>query len=184
MSKPFYVKVTKVSCVCVKASVCKMHLRVNASACKSVRGVKASDCKRVWCVKAFVCKSVCVTKCLCVSVSVLCVNAPMCENVCVQRCLHVEVSVYKGLRVYQGLCKILLSPLCFSGPVFSSSHLHIYIYHLHIFTSAHIIVTSPQLLKSTSAHLHISSAHLHIFTSPVSLPLSLSLPRSLLLSHL
>ena len=66
--------------------------------------------------------------------------------------------------------------------IFTSIHLHIYTYHLQIFTSTH------HLHICTSSHLHVYTYHLHIFTSthiiltsshllslPPSLPPSLSL---------
>ena len=70
--------------------------------------------------------------------------------------------------------------------IFTSIHLHIYTYHLQIFTSTH------HLHICTSSHLHVYTYHLHIFTSthiiltsshllslPPSLPLSLSLTLAL-----
>ena len=114
----------------------------------------------------------------------LCVTASVCTGFC----------VYKGLRVKYPVCERplcnkrcshcshtiqpLVSPLYFSGPVFSSPHLT---NHLHIFTSTYAIFTSSQLYTS-SIHFHIYEYHPQIPKSSRILSLSLSL--SLFLPHL
>ena len=66
--------------------------------------------------------------------------------------------------------------LLIAGVCYTSSHLHIYTYHLHIFTSTyhlHIFTSSHLNIIFTSSHLHIYTYHLHIY-SYTYYPLSLS----------
>ena len=68
--------------------------------------------------------------------------------------------------------------------IFTSSHRHIYTYHLHIFASSHLILTYHHRIFASS-HLHISSSHLRICTSSQIIFTSshLILTSSLSLSH-
>ena len=69
---------------------------------------------------------------------------------------------------------ILCKSVTFSHLNRSSSHLRIYMCHLHFFTSAHIISSSSHLTSAHRQIVFLSSANLHISTSSLSPSITLS----------